>query len=135
MPGRAVAQIRERHGPGVGVLVPRGDDGAGLLARPIGRPIHFIPFAAGLHVMHILVPHADPPRVVRAGELRPDKGRVASPAEDGPLDAAEAQSILLSCDERRVQAHVRQPLLKERLILGPLVVGSDGRNFTFHLVV
>src|SRR4030095_14744369 len=95
MPGRAVAQIRERRGPGVGVLVPRSDDGAGLLARPIGRPIHFIPFAAGLHVMHILVPQADPPRVVRAGELRPDKGRVDSPAEDGPLDAAEAQSILL----------------------------------------
>src|SRR5882724_143491 len=138
MPCRAVAQIRERQGPGVRVLVPRRDDGSGILARPVGRPIHFIPFAAGLHVTHILVPHADTPSVVSARELRPDNGGVSSLAEDGPLDTAEAESILITRDERTVQTHALQPLLKERLILGPVIVipvgTQHGETLTEHAI-
>ena len=126
MPGRAVAQIRERHGPGVGVLIPRHDEGAGLLASPVGRPIHVILFVAGLHVTHVLVPHADPPGIVRVRELRADKGGVAPLAEHGPLDAAEAQAILIARDQRPVQPHLLQPRLKERLIMGPVVVIAVG---------
>ncbi len=86
--------------------MPRHDKGAGLLARAVGRPIHVIPFVASLHVTHILVPKADPPGVVIARELHADKGRVASLAEDGPLDATKAQAILITCDERPTQPHV-----------------------------
>ena len=88
------------------MLVPRGDDGAGLAAGLVGGPAHRVLLLAELHGALVLVPAADLPQSPAGGQFSAyvgDVARVVGPPWNGPNAREDHEQIAVGANRPDAQ--------------------------------